>query len=256
MRIRRLAYALLAFLLIPAGGRAGEAPSDAGHKLLDRAVEALGGAARIDAVKAFEQIGILRFETGNRALEIETHLVLAYPDRMRVDMITGLGTITRVLSPGGSFVVSPFDSRALTDEERKHLGGQMQRDLLQLLKLRNDPGLSAESIGKRVVDGNEVEQVRIRFRGVETLLGIDPETGRPVTIAYEGKHPRSDGAGEYVTVLSDFQKVGGILYPFERRVAFDGKPTTSVKSSSVLIDPEVDASTFAPPADKNLVPNS
>ncbi len=252
--------ALLPALASPAGAQApGEAsPSRKslakGKRLVARAVKAMGGAARIDAVKSLQQAGPIVLKMGEGEMEIPTRLILVYPDRMLVDVVTIVGRIVRVLSPDESFVTSPQGTKPMTDEVRRQFEEQMNRDLLMLLKFRDDPGFRPVALGRVEVGGLTVELVSVHSRGVGSTLGIDPDTGRPVTLSYPGKHPKTGAPGEFVTVFSDFRDVNGVMFPFARRVSLDGEPSSSFASESVEIDAPVDDAIFRAADADNATP--
>ncbi len=242
--------ALLPALASPAGAQPpGEAsPSKKslakGKRLVARAVKAMGGAARIDAVESLQQAGPIVLKMGEGEMEIPTRLIMVYPDRMLVEVVTIVGRLVRVVSPDESFVTSPTGTQPMPDEARRQFEEQINRDLLMLLKFRDDPGFRPVAVGKKEVEGFTVELVSIRCRGVGSTLGIDPETGRPLTLSYPGKHPRTGAPGEFVTVFSDFRDVNGVMFPFARRVSLDGEPSSSFASASVEIDAPVDDAVF------------
>ena len=245
--------ALLPALALPAGAQPpGEEASPSakslakGKRLVARAVEAMGGAARIDAVKSLQQAGPIVLKMGEGKMNIPTRVIIVYPDRMRVEVVTIAGRIVRVLSPDGSFVSSPAGTRPVPDEVRRQFEEQINRDLLMLLKFRDDPGFRPVAMGRKEVEGFNVELVSVRSQGVESTLGIDPDTGRPLTLSYPGKHPRTGALGEFVTVFSDFRDVNGVMFPFARRVSLDGEPSSSLSSESVEIDAPVDDAVFRP----------
>ena len=252
--------AVLSALAAPAEAQApGEASPSAkslkrGKRLVARAVKAMGGARRIDAVNSLQQAGPVALKMGEGEMEIPTRLIMVYPDRMMVEVVTIVGTIVRVLSPDESFVTIPTGTQLMTDEMRRQFEEQMNRDLLMLLKFRKDPGFRPVAMGRKEVEGFTVELVSVRSRGVVSTLGIDPDTGRPLTLSYPGKHPRTGAPGEFVTVFSDFRDVNGVLFPFARRVSLDGEPSSSFASESVEIDAPVDDAIFRAADADNATP--
>jgi hypothetical protein len=225
-----------------------------GRRLVAQAVEAMGGAARIDAVKSLQQAGPIVLKMGDGEMAIPTRQVIVYPDRMRVEVVTVMGAIVRVVSPERSFVTSPQGTKPMPEEARHEFEQQMSRDLLMLLKSRNDPGFRPVAVGTGELEGNTVELVSVRSRGVTSTLGVDPETGRLLTLSYPGKHPKTEDPGEYVTIFSDFRDVNGVTFPFARSVSFDGAPSSSLASESVLIDAPVDEAAFSAADDDEASP--
>ena len=169
---------------------------------------------------------------GDGEMEIPTRLILVYPDRMLVDVVTIVGRIVRVLSPDESFVTTSNGTQLMTDEVRRQFEEQMNRDLLMILKSRDDPGFRPVALGRVEVGGVTVELVSVRCRGTGSTLGIDPDTGRLLTLSYPGKHPRTGAAGEFLTVFSDFRDVNGVLFPFARSVSLDGEPSSSFAAAA------------------------
>jgi zinc protease len=241
--------ALLPALVSPLSGVTPEDPPSAkslkqGKRLVARAVKAMGGAARIDAVKSLHQAGPINLNMGDTEMAIPTRLVIDYPDRMRVEIATIAGRIVRAISPDDSFVQTSQGTQPMTEEVRRQFEEQMYRDVLMVLKFRTDPEFRPVAKGTKEVEGNTVELVDVHCRGVGSTLGIDPETGHLLTISYPGQHPRVDAPGEFVTVFSDFRDVNGVMYPFSRHVSFNGEPSSSFVSESVEIDAPLDDALF------------
>ncbi len=216
-----------------------------GRQLVAKAVGAMGGAERIDAVKSLEQIGPIVLKMGQGEMVIKTRQLILYPDRMRLEVLTLLGEIVRVISPEGAMVKSPQGARPMPEDARQEFEKQMNRDLLMLLKARHDPEFQAVAVGTLEVDGEPVEQVSVQFRGTTSTLGIDPVSGRIRTLSHAGEHPKTRAQGEYLTVYSDFRDVNGVLFPFARSVSFEGESSSSLAAESVQIDGPIDEAAFA-----------
>ena len=60
----------------------------------------------------------------------------------------------------------------------------------------------------------------VKYRGLLTL-GVDPSTGRVLTLAYRGRGP-GGVFGEIVESFSDFRTVEGLSLPFKVTGTFNG----------------------------------
>jgi hypothetical protein len=94
-----------------------------------------------------------------------------------------------------------------------------------------------------------VEQVRVEFGGEALTLGIDPASGRVLTVSYRGPGPGGGPPGEVVQTFSDFRSVeGGLTLPFKMVGTFNGEQAMTSTTDSITVNAPVDAALFQQPA--------
>lgn len=217
-----------------------------GTELLDRALAAMGGAAKVDAIKSTRTAGTVAQQTPQGEMQIKTVSLYAAPGRYRQEITLPFGTVTAVLLPDGGFVVTPQGVQDLPASQREQLYQTAQRNPLVLLKARRDQGFTAVATGNGEVDGTPVELVQVMAGGEPTTLAIDPQTGRVLRVSYRGAGP-TGAPGEIAKTYSDFREVGGIPFPFKVVESFDGQPASTTAIESIEVDVPVADDAFAKP---------
>ncbi len=216
-----------------------------GRVLVERAVEAAGGAARVDGLVSYQEKGTVGRSTSQGVTEIKTALLVLFPDRVRQELTFPFGTFATVLTRGEAFSVYPRGSGDLIEEQRVAYAKQFSRRTLSILRARSAPGFVAAAAGAVRVGGASVEQVDVSFGGQSARLGIDASNGRIVSLAYRGRGD-SGAFGEIVQTFSDFRAVGGLTLPFKTTGTFDGSPDPTLASTveSIVVNAELSPALF------------
>ncbi len=214
-------------------------------ELLARAVEALGGAARLDAVKSVVTVGELA--TGREATKSRHKTILVFPDRLRQETETPLGASVKVVNGESGFVQLGPLARPLSGSLLAGARQRLRRDLVSLLRRRGDEGFVAVYSGAGEVDGVAVETVDVRLDGDPVALGIDAESGRVRSLSYGSSFMgrRSD----LRQVFSDYREVGGLVLPFTTASTLNGRPFRQLTVGSIAVDGEIDEALFELPAE-------
>jgi len=217
-----------------------------GMALIEKAVQAMGGAARVDSVRTLEQKGTATVSAGGQSLDVKTSNFIAFPDRLRQDMVTPMGTMTNVLTPQSAFTVSPMGARPLPDSRRADLEKSLLRHPLALLQARRQPDFKALATGPGTAGGQAVELVSVERRGELVTLALDAATGQIVSMTYRGTGATGT-PGEIVQTFSDWRTVDGISYPFGYSSTFEGQTQMTAKAETLAIDAPVNEADFATP---------
>lgn len=226
-----------------------------GQALIAKAVEAIGGASKLDAMTSYQSKGVSVNQMGQRTMEIKTGQIILYPDRVRDEQaIASMGTAARVQLPGEAFMsFSQSNGRIglqiLPEAYRAELGKQRKRDPLVILRSRTSAGFKAASIGSDNADETPVEQVRVELDGVSTTLSIDPTTGRILRLSYRGRHSTNFVIGEVLQTFSDFRTVDGLTLPFKVIGICNGTPDPerTFNLESITINGKIDPALFEKP---------
>jgi YHS domain-containing protein len=235
------------FLEADAANAAAPASEDAkkrGRALIEKAVEAAGGAARVDGLVSYQERGAAGSRQG--AAGIKTALLMLLPGKARLEQTYLFGTLATVVTPGGGFFVLPRGAGELLDVQRDAYEDQFMRSPLAIMRARR--GAEFAAVGAAKAGDATVEQVDAMVGRVRVRLGIDPATGRILTLAYRGRG--SSGAfGQIVRTFSDFRAAGGLTLPFKTTGTFDGEadPAQSSTAESIVVNADLAAALFERP---------
>jgi YHS domain-containing protein len=219
-----------------------------GRALVEKAVEAAGGASKVDGLVSYQEKGSVGAHTQQGVTEIKTALFMVYPDRVRQERTLPFGTVATVLAPAGNFFAAPRSTGDIIEEQRAALQKQFMLNPLAILRARREAGFKAAAVGASKVGEASVEAVDVSFGGVRARLGIDPATGRVVTLSYRGRGD-TGAFGEIVQTFSDFRTVGGLTLPFKTVGTFDGEPAPAQTSTveSIVVNAEIASALFERP---------
>ena len=153
-----------------------------GHALIERAVEAAGGAAKIDGLKSYQEKGLTGRRARDGVVEMKTSLAWVFPDKFRQERTFGPGmTLAAVITPGEAFLMMTR-ANSMLDEQRAAYEKQFKRSLLAALRARRGAGFTAAATGAGRAGETSVEQVAVSFDGLQLTLGVEPSTGRVLSI--------------------------------------------------------------------------
>jgi YHS domain-containing protein len=219
-----------------------------GRALLEKAVEALGGAARVDGLSSYQEKGTVGSRTPQGVNQIKTALFMLYPDKMRLERTLSFGTIATVVTPEGGFFIFPRGGSEMLDVQRAAFVKQLQASPLALLRARRSSGFSAVATGAGKPGDTTIEQVEVSGGGMSGTLGVDPTTGRILSFTYFGR--REGGAfGKIVRTFSDYRNVGGLTLPFKIAGTFNGEaePAQTSAIESIVVNGDVSPALFEKP---------
>lgn len=211
-----------------------------GHDLIDKAVAALGGAAKLDQLVSFQK-------KDQRANDVKTQLLLAFPDVMRQESSDGNHFSLSVITPSESFLQFDNNVRPMPEANRTAINQQLLRELIVLFRARTRPDFKAW-LNTNASGEKQTQSVDIELSGFTTTLGIDPESGRVVRQSYRGRGPGSV-LGQIEINYSDYRAVAGLLLPFKTTATFDGEPYPALSATieEITINGQIDPASFKKP---------
>lgn len=166
------------------------------------------------------------------------------PDRMTQRLVTPMGTMTMVLSPTASFMITPGGVQDLPASQRDSALREMKTHMLFLAQRADDPKLSVRASGSEKVGDVDAKILELSLEGADTKWFVDPASGHILRIV--SRLP--GGQGEQVVDYSDWRAVQGLQYPFKRRMSRGGEDAGSVEVLEMEINPTVDPKAFEKPA--------
>jgi outer membrane lipoprotein-sorting protein len=221
-----------------------------GQELIALALNAFGGASKVDGVKNYQAKIKLGYKQGDKVLEYPQTMTIAFPNLYRNEYNWGPSQTGDVLLPTGavSLTTKNSESDAWQREEpvKVALERALYREPLAILKARKEKGFVAFAAGKAKVGETEVELLKVGFKGATSTLGIDTKTGQILQVAYRD---RKGAYGDVVKTFSDFREVSGLTLPFGIAENFNGKDVTSPMTSieSIAVNINLDAKLFQKP---------
>ncbi len=229
-----------------------------GQTLIDKAVSAMGGAAKLDGLASYREQRVspqLRGDEPIIEVKVNTDLLIVFPDRIRMEQsmpdfrdrsLTMRQTL--VMLPGEEFGLGPrgvFNvQKSFRDSEEKRI----KRQPLFLLRARQQQGFKAVALGKGKIGESEVERVIVRWEGADYELGVDPATGRALSLSYK-RRGQQGNFGEFTQTFSDFRSVDGLTLPFKVTATFDGQPWKDQSSTleRIVLNGVIDPALFEKP---------
>lgn len=224
--------------------------------LIDAAVAAMGGASRIDGLASYQEKSTTLQTRRQGEVEVKTNLTVVFPDRIRFERVmpdyedaskvrqfATVVTATEVFAVMGS-VTRPLPNSARIDQEK-----DVNRRILAILRARNS--INPAAIGSGKVGETAVEQVAIEIDRASYSLGIDPATGRIMSLSAHRRGPQGN-FGQFVQTFSDFRTVDGLTLPFKITATFDGQPwkEQSPTIEAVVVNGKIDPALFEKPKGK------
>jgi zinc protease len=226
----------------PAAGPASPDASKKGRELVDRAVAAFGGAAKVDGVTSYAERAVMVRKGPQGEMEVKVGLTAA-PDRLRAEMTLPMGTMTLVVAPGVAFASTPQGERDLPASMREDLEKTLLHMPLFLLQHRGNAAFKAAAGGPGKAGETAVELLVVEFRGETVTLGVEPGTGRVLSAAYRDEGP--EGApGNRVETFADFRDVSGVSLPFKSASTFNGEASSTSTVESIILNAPIDAKQF------------
>jgi hypothetical protein len=207
----------------------------AANKLL----QALGGAAKVNAVKTLRQT-VVGSRQGRR-LEIEQ--TIAYPDKQAQKVMTPQGKVLLVVTPKDAFTVIEGEAQDLPQDQRSSLNTTLKHDFINVLQHINDPNYIFVANGNQNLDGLEATTVDVEAAGVPTRWWIGPD-GKLLRERYY-----AEGGKLETMTYAAWKNFDGLQYPTKYEMFKEaGQPELSMTLTGMVVNPVVSPRLFQRPA--------
>jgi zinc protease len=229
-----------------------EAPIDpkataAAKKVIDEALVAKGGRAKLAAIKAIKMVAAGTTTNRGQSFPVEVERVMAMPDKMRIDaLLMGKIKITVAVDGRKGWQMGP-DQQGKTQiadiaaEDFAQIDFERWREPELLLLRISDPAQSKmQLVADETIDGKPNSVVKVKApNGLDVFVFIDKKTKLVSRVKVTG------GAVDQVDNYKDYRDVNGLKVAFKRPST--GQETTDLELKSVEIDPKVDPKLFEKP---------
>ncbi len=215
-----------------------------GQALIEQAVAAMGGAQLVDGLSSYREKNIVTSEAG-------FGYAMVFPDRARKEQRFGDYQDAAVINraTGEAILSARQNTLPLTTPHQQSLWQEIGRKPLMLLRARKQADFKAAALGPGRAGETVTEEVGVEVGAMAAQLGIEPKTGRILSLTYTGRGP-SGVYGQIVQSFSDFRAVDGLTAPFKVTSSFNGQPfpRQTFTVESIVINDKLDPALFTRPA--------
>ncbi len=216
-----------------------------GKTLAAKVAQAMGGLDKVQSIKSLR----VNFTEGDPGDQTPTpvELTIAFPDRMHVSIPTPHGNLAIVVSAQAGFMSAEGrGTRDLPASQRTENLTQIHHDPIYLAQHVNDPAITFTAAGTEKI--GDVEAAIVDVGGAVPWIRwyVDPKSGRILRETYKGMGQSGPFQGE--TELSDWRTADGLTFPYLHQNKQDGKDSSTVKYTSIQINPTIDPKMFEKPS--------
>jgi YHS domain-containing protein len=225
-----------------------------GRALLDKAAAAHGGP-RLDAVVHYTEKSsvVQRRPTGDVSIVTRNIWRFATDQPARavrseriIPLASGPLTVTTLLTPAGAWdLASDGRVRQVNTASVPALQLDLGRQLVPLLRTRNDDGVEIAALEAATIGAERLERVRMRRGGLDVILHIEPAGWRVRSISFTDRNGQGE-VGDVTITFDDFRSVDGVTVPFAEKVAFNGtaEPAQAKTVDTAVLDGPIDPALF------------
>jgi outer membrane lipoprotein-sorting protein len=245
MKAKFLSVTLLCFLPVAAAAQTAD-------EIVKKALEARGGVAKLKAVQSERITGRITFANGEEGVFV---VELKRPLKMHVEISVEGQKIIRVYDGKSSgWMINPFldtkDVQPMTPEDLKSISDESDFD--GPLVNYKTKGNQIELVGKESLDDKPVYRLKLTNKNGEVRFYFLDATSF-LLVKWEGVRKTGEQELPWESYFSDFQQVQGLRFPFR---IDQGSPGTEIKQTvtaeKIEIDPQIDDSRFAKPAQREV----
>ncbi len=224
----------------------------AARKIIDEALTAKGGKAKLAAIKALKMVASGNTTIGAQSVPVDTERTFVLPDKIRIDA-TLMQKVKVVIGVTGrtGWQIGPDPQTGnpviadIAGADVKAIDFERWREPELLLLKAADPASILTPLPDEAIDGKPQTVISLQSPfGIDLVLYLDKKTKLLTRVAY------NEAGSAETDDFSDYKVVSGIKIAFKRKSAGSGKGarSTDLVVKSVEIDPTVDPKVFEKPA--------
>src|SRR5580693_2831339 len=223
--------------------------NEEGKALAAKVVAAMGGEAKLAAIKAVKAELTVTQKTPQGEFPMQMETVIVYPDHLHAEMQTPNGTVNIVVTPDAAFMAIPGQGmRDFPASQKTESLEQIKRDPIFIASHANDPSVFFHAGGTEKVGDIDARIVDVNSAGVAIRWFVDPQTGHILKETYRTLSQGQPAQGE--TDMEDWKPVNGLNVPFVRKNKQNGQDSSKSEYTSLELNPTVDPKLFEKPAEK------
>jgi len=225
------------------------ASNDEGKALAAKVVVAMGGEAKLAAIKAIKAELTLTQKTPQGEIPMQVETFIVYPDHLHAAMQTPNGTMNIVVTPDAAFMAFPGQGmRDFPASQKVETLDQIKRDPIFIASHAKDPNVFFLAGGTEKVGDTQARIVDVNAAGTIIRWFVDPQSGHILKETYRTLSQGQPVQGE--TDLEDWKSVNGVNVPFLRQNKQNGEDSSTSVYTSLEFNPAVDPRLFEKPPEK------
>jgi zinc protease len=218
-----------------------------GKALAAKVVAAMGGEAKLAAIKAVKAELTLTQKTPQGEFPIQMETLIVFPDHLHAQMQTPGGTMNIVVTPDVGFMAMQGQGmRDFPASQKAETLDQIKRDPIFIASHWKDPNVFFHAEGSEKVGDIEARIVDINAAGTAIRWYVDPQTGHILKETYRTLSQGQPTQGE--TDMDNWKQVNGLIIPLLRHNKQNGEDTSTSEYSTLEFNPTVDPKLFEKPA--------
>jgi zinc protease len=225
------------------------ASNEEGKALAAKVVAAIGGEARLAAIKTVKTKLTITQKTpqGDFPMQMETAIV--FPDHLHAEMKTPGGAMNVVVTPESAFMALPDGNlQPFPDARKTEMLEQIKRDPIFIASHWKDSNVFFHAAGTEKVGDTEARIVDVNAAGASIRWFVDPQSGHILKETYRTLGQGGPVQGE--TEMDNWKPMSGLNLPLLRLNKQNGQQTSAVEYTALEINPAIDPKVFEKPAEK------
>jgi zinc protease len=235
-----------------APGEANALPTESnaeGKTLAAKVVAAMGGDAKLAAVKSLKSKLTITQKTPQGDFTIPMEAIIVYPDHLRAEMQTPNGIMTIVVTPDSAFAsAGAMGTQPLPAAQKAETLEQIKRDPIFIASHWKDAGVFFRAAGTEKVGDVEARIVDVNAAGAFIRWYVDPQSGHILKETYRTLAQSGPVQGE--TAMENWKTMDGVTIPVVRKNKQNGEDSSMSEYTALEFNPPVDAKIFAKPEEK------
>jgi zinc protease len=216
-----------------------------GKALAAKVAAAMGGLPKLRSIKTMH-VNIAESDGGAPPSPVD--VMVAFPDRMHVDVQTPQGALTIVATPDAAFMsMAGMGTRSMPPDQTKEMLSQLHHDLVYVAQHADDPAFTFTAAGTEKIGNVEAAILDIGGAVPWVRWYIDPKTGYILREKYKAMGQSGPFEGE--TNLADWRTADGLTMPYKHQNKQDGKETSNAEFKKIELNPPLDPKLFEKPAE-------
>jgi zinc protease len=225
------------------------ASNEEGKALAARVVAAIGGEAKLAAIRTVKTKLTITQKTpqGDFPMQMETAIV--FPDHLHAEMQTPGGAMNVVVTPESAFMALPDGNlQAFPDARKTEMLEQIKRDPIFIASHWKDSNMFFHAGGTEKVGDTEARIVDVNAAGAAIRWFVDPQSGHILKETYRTLGQGGPVQGE--TDMDNWKPMSGLNLPLLRLNKQNGQQTSAVEYTALELNPAIDPKLFEKPAEK------
>jgi zinc protease len=221
------------------------AHDSAARELIDRAVQAKGGLARLTSIRTMKVTASTVVQTEGGRIEVPSTTSIRYPGAFRVDARFPAGTVAQVFNAGEYWIQDARGAREAPPALAAEIRSNVQRDAVAMLLALAEGRLEATRSDMPTERGAR-PAIRVQSPGARPVtLVFDPQTYLLTMQRYEIPGPP---AGSMEEAYSDYRVVDGVQVAFKAVVRRNGVPFLERTVHAIEFNVPLDRGLFTKPS--------